>query len=168
MSDTIRRLLFPGKPDRPEILYEDLATDDLQLVLTRYNYGSAYVGRLPCWFFSIYNQDRDLMGMCDLRWGWAEEIAYAGHIGYRIFPSYRGHGYAQAAARLLLGFAYRLKMETVLITCDPDNAPSRRTLENLKGRFDGIAEVPRGTPAWRSGDREKCQFWYKTANYKLD
>lgn len=167
MSDTIKRLFFHDKPDQPDVLYEDLATDNLQLRLIKYAYGSAYVGRLPCWFFSIYNYDGDLMGACDLRCGWSPEIAYAGHIGYRIFPPFRGHGYAQEAARLLLGLAHRLKMETVIITCDPDNHPSRRTLENLQGHFDGIAQVPRNTPAWRSGDREKCQFWYKTANYPI-
>ncbi len=152
----------------PQVCHDDLSDGVLYLRLRRYGRGSDYVGKLPCWFFSMVRTSDDrVVGLCDLRVGWSEEIAYAGQIGYRVFKAYRGHGYAERASRLLLAFAARIDMEEILITCNPDNLPSRRTLERLDGRFSGIVQVPRGTPAWQAGDREKCQFYYHSSDYPL-
>lgn len=156
-----------GLPPR-DIPYKDLHDDEIELVLRHYGPGSDYVGGLPSWQFAIRRLgERRNVGMCDLRVGWSDEILYAGHIGYRILLPYRGHGYAERASRLLLALAERVGMEEVLITCDPDNAPSRRTLEKLNGRFEGIVTVPEKTVAYELGDREKCLFYYESAAFAL-
>lgn len=169
MRDALRRLFNGEFGDKmPQVRYDDLSDGIVQLRLRRYGSGSDYVGGLPCWFFSMVRvSDGRFVGLCDLRVGWREEIAYAGQIGYRVFLPYRGNGYAERASRLLLAFADRIGMTEILITCNPDNLPSRRTLERLNGRFSGIVQVPKDTPAWEAGDREKCQFYYQSGDYPL-
>ena len=80
-----------------------LCDGEIRLLLRQYQWGSAYVGGLPSYFFSIVDaQEMRLeLGRCDLRVGWHEELLYAGHIGYRVHTPYRGHHYAAKASRLL-------------------------------------------------------------------
>lgn len=56
-------------------------------------------------------------------------LAQGGHIGYSIRPSYRRRGHASAALGLGLREAAALGIDTALVTCDNDNAASRRTIE---------------------------------------
>ena len=98
-----------------------LTDGEIRLVLRQYQWGSEYVGRLPCYFFSIVPEGgmRAELGRCDLRMGMHDEIYFAGHIGYRIYRQYRGHHYAEKASRLLLHFANELGMEEVIIPPHP-------------------------------------------------
>lgn len=164
---SIFRYFTLGLPPR-DIYYDDLTDGVIELSLRHYGPGSDYVGGLPSWQFVIRRKgERRTIGLCDLRVGWEDAILYAGHIGYRILLPYRGHGYAERAARLLLALADRIGMEEVLITCDPDNAPSRRTLEKLQGRYEGIIDIPEGTVAYSTGERQKCLFYYDPAAFAL-
>ena len=52
-----------------------------------------------------------------------------GHIGYSIRPSYRRRGYGHRILQLALEKCGDLGMERVLVTCDEDNAASRRIIE---------------------------------------
>lgn len=144
-----------------------LCDGEIRLLLRQYQWGSAYVGGLPSYFFSIVDaQEMRLeLGRCDLRVGWHEELLYAGHIGYRVHTPYRGHHYAAKASRLLLHFAGELGLEECIITCDPNNVPSRRTLEGLGGELRATVEVPRASACYAAGDRAKCQFYYRTADF---
>ena len=65
---------------------------------------------------------------------------YGGHIGYGVRPSARGIGVASAALRASLPHARALGLERVLLTCDEDNAASRRTIERCGGVFDRMAD----------------------------
>jgi predicted acetyltransferase len=64
-----------------------------------------------------------------------------GHIGFEVAAAHRGRGYARLAC-LALAPHVRHFMPTALITCDPDNAASRRTIERLGARFLGEFAVP--------------------------
>lgn len=168
IEDSLRRFMTRFQAlDKSTVDVPTLNDGIIELKLISYQKGSEYVGYLPSYFFSI-RQAKDTrieVGRCDLRVGMSPEIPYAGHIGYRVWVSQRGRGYAGKASRLLMAFAHQLGMEEVLITCDPDNIPSRRTLEKLNGRFDGVVAVPESSPCFEAGDREKCQFWYQTKDF---
>lgn len=56
-----------------------------------------------------------------------------GHIGYSVRPSARRRGHASRALALGVQRAAVLGIERVLVTCDVDNEPSRRTIERNGG-----------------------------------
>lgn len=144
-----------------------LTDGEIQLLIRQYHWGSPYVGGLPSYFFKIVpvKEMRQELGHCDLRVGTHAEIAYSGNIGYRVYRPHRGHHYALKASRLMLHFAYELGMEECLITCNPDNMASRRTLEQLGGELVATVDVPPDSACYKAGDRVKCQFLFKTADY---
>ena len=82
------------------------------------------------------------MGRCALRIGYNDSLYYVGHIGYSVYEKYRGHHYAAKACKLLFLLAKKHNMSYLYITCNPDNIPSRKTLEYLKGELLEIAELP--------------------------
>ena len=67
-------------------------------------------------------------GRCDIRFTDNELIFYAGHIGYMVYPDYRGRHYAEKACRLLARVA--------LANRRPDIAWAY-----LKGTFAGILSI---------------------------
>jgi predicted acetyltransferase len=83
---------------------------------------------------------------------------YYGHIGYHVYPPVRGNHYAERACRLLLPLCRRHGLPTLWITCNPDNAASRRTCERLGMNFVGIVPVPESDPLYARGEREKCRY----------
>jgi tagatose 1,6-diphosphate aldolase len=85
-------------------------------------------------------------------------IMYEGHIGYRVFPEHRGHRYAARACRLLLPLARRHGLETIWITCDPDNIASRRTCEVAGAGLVEIVDVPERSDMYQTGERQKCRY----------
>lgn len=111
--------------------------------------------------FDIYLHDTGIRaGLCDLRLGMNEELYYAGNIGYRIFPGERGHGYAYEACRILFDIARSRGMTELIITCSPDNIPSRRTLEKLGGTLLETANVPEDHWLYQRGEKVKNIYRY--------
>lgn len=59
-----------------------------------------------------------------------------GHIGYSVRPSRRREGHAGRALGLALKQARGLGLDRVLLTCDHDNEPSRRTIVSNGGVYE--------------------------------
>ena len=98
-------------------------------------------------------------GNVSLRVGNAWDILlYLGHIGYGVNPSFRGHRYAERATRLVLPLARAHGLETLWITCNPDNHPSRRTCERLGAEMVEIVPVPSDYFLYHIGERWKCRY----------
>jgi len=83
---------------------------------------------------------------------------YLGHIGYTVYPAFRGRHYAERSCRLLLPLARRHGMSELWITCNPDNAPSRRTCERLGAVFVDIVPLPPDHYLYLRGERFKCRY----------
>ena len=113
----------------------------------------------PALHFDILDRTGTQVGGCNLRLGHSGALYYAGNIGYRIDEPYRGRHYAGKACRLLFQLAKRHGMEYVIITCGPDNHPSRKTCEWLGGELLEIAELPEDSEQRRlTGDAHRCVF----------
>jgi predicted acetyltransferase len=89
--------------------------------------------------------DGEFCGSVSLRWQAGtmelpEEIL--GHIGYNVVPWKRGLGYARAALAQMLQIARAEGFPYVELTCDPDNAASRRVIEGNGGIL--VANFRRG------------------------
>ena len=112
------------------------------------------------YFDILSNSPWRKMGYCDLRMGMNPELKYLGQVGYHIEEKFRGHHYAYKACVLLFEVAKQQGMESLLITCNPDNIPSRKTLEALGGTLLEIADVPKDHVCFQNGETQKCLFLY--------
>ena len=113
-----------------------------------------------CFEMTLHNQWQ-AFGRIDLRLGYNENIYYGGNIGYGIQQAFRGHGYAREACAMLQPLIRRHGMRRVIITCRPDNLPSRKTCENLGAQLVRYLPLPDHNELYRQGDREECLFhWF--------
>ena len=90
-------------------------------------------GRVPSSYRWILDADR-VVGTLALRHGLNPALLIVGgHIGYAVEPGSRRRGVATAAVRLALSMAAARGIDPLLITCDPDNMASARTIEKVGG-----------------------------------
>jgi predicted acetyltransferase len=137
-----------------------LIDDDLELVLVEKDPGDPSRGRVPAYRFKMIQVGQgEAVGRIELRIGGIPHILmYGGHIGYRVFEPHRGHRYAARACRLILPIARSHAMQTLWITCNPDNVPSRRTCELAGAELVEIVDLPEDTDMYRAGERQKCRY----------
>jgi tagatose 1,6-diphosphate aldolase len=100
-----------------------------------------------------------MAGSISLRLGHNENLDYyLGHIGYHVLPPARGRHFAERACRLLLPLARAHGHAMLWITCNPENAASRRTCERLGAEFVETVPVPASNALYSQGDRYKCRY----------
>lgn len=139
--------------------FEEIRGDGFRLVLEEKLPEDLVHGWVPSYRFTMRPlHGRAELGTIDIRIGDNENIYYAGHIGYRVHPPYRGHHMAEKACRLIVRIARAHGMNQVVITCNPDNLPSRRTIERLGARLESIVDIPPNNELYLYGDRQKCRF----------
>jgi predicted acetyltransferase len=101
---------------------------------------------------------RTRIGECDIRLGneGNEELYYAGEAGYRIGSGWRGHHYAYDACRIMMRiFRMEHHRHTMILTCSPDNIPSRCIIERLGGQFLEETDVPAWHWLYKRGEKQK-------------
>lgn len=70
-------------------------------------------------------------------------LQYGGHIGYCIRPSERRKGYAKEQLRLTLEKCREAGEAKVLVTCDPENTASEKTILANGGVLENeVEDVP--------------------------
>ena len=150
--------LFHKKEERIQGERVDLVVDKKVAASSENRY-------VPSVYYRIYlHGSAHEVGTCDLRVGMNRELYFAGNIGYNIRPSERGHSYAYEACRVMFEVAAReYGMNTLIITCSPDNMPSKHTLEKLNGKFLETAEVPSDHWLYKRGETIKNIYEYQIA-----
>jgi predicted acetyltransferase len=58
-----------------------------------------------------------------------------GHIGYTIDTAYRGYGYSYYALQIILELAKEHGYERIIVTCDPNNLRSIKSVLKAGGRM---------------------------------
>lgn len=140
-----------------EAKFTELTDDRVVLRFARIVPGDAVRGFVPFYHYRIWAAGEDV-GHINLRVGDTEHVRLcAGHVGFEIAPPYRGHRYALSACRALAPLARAIAAEH-LITCDPDNLPSHRTIERLGAAFLDEVVVPENDPHYLRGSRTKLRF----------
>lgn len=137
----------------------ELIDEDLELVLAgQYRIGPTDFAPIYRFKMMLVGRTRHI-GRIELRVrNTHHTLMYEGHIGYRVFPEHRGHRYAARACRLLLPLARCHGLETLWITCDPENIASRRTCELAGAELVEIVDVPEHMDMYRRGERQKCRY----------
>ncbi len=142
---------------------------EIDLVLSPRDVEDDECGITGGYTFYIYpSGKKEYAGYISLRLGESPALYYLGHIGYRVEEKYRGRHYALKACRLLEGFASRLNMESLVITADPDNIPSRKTCEELGCVLERIADVPKQFRFACPDSRQKCRYIWFTGKGKAE
>ena len=136
----------------------NLTFDQVTLRFVRMLPGDPAFGGVPAYHFRIWLADGLDVGHINFRVGETPHILVcAGHIGFEVRETCRGHHYALQACRAIAPFVRQL-YPAVTITCDPDNAASRRTIERLGAQFVDQVPVPPGDPQYLRGSREKRRY----------
>ncbi|MCL2670690.1 MAG: GNAT family N-acetyltransferase [Clostridiales bacterium] len=143
----------------PFLNTDNLRTDEIFLRLDRTAAANPERGWVPAYHFTVCRaSDAAELGFCDLRIGYTEGLYYGGHIGYTIYAPHRGYHYAAKACLLLFELARRHGMPYLYITCNPDNAASRRSCEYAGGSFVNVVDLPPDNDMYADGDRQKCVY----------
>ncbi|MSU00347.1 GNAT family N-acetyltransferase [Tissierella pigra] len=140
----------------------DLMDQEIFLQLNRTVDANADKRYVPAYIFRICRcSDGIEVGECDLRVGHNINTRFGGNIGYTIHEPYRGNHYAGKACLLLFKLARRHGLDTVIITCDPDNTASRKTCEYCGANLLEIVDVPDWHPMYKDGSRKTCRYEVK-------
>jgi RimJ/RimL family protein N-acetyltransferase len=95
----------------------------------------------------------ELLGGCQLRLC-EKQMA---ELSYWTFPQHRGHGFARRAAALVCRFAFdNLRVERIEAYVEPDNVASRRVVESVGFREEGIVRKREVT---RHGERRDMTLY---------
>lgn len=133
---------MPTPIDLLEMPPSDLAAGDGRLRLGEIVPGDASRDLVPYYHFRILTADDQDVGHINFRVGDTEHVRlFAGHIGFGISEPFRGRGLAEQACRAIAPFVRTIYVQVVL-TCDPDNGSSQRTIEKLGARFLEDVSVP--------------------------
>jgi len=138
----------------------ELIDSDLQLILEETRPADPAKGYAPEYRFKmVLAGQEEKIGGINLRIGDTERlIKYSGHVGYGVEPEHRGHHYAARSIRLTLPLARNHGLQTLWITCNPDNAASRRTCELAGAELIEIVDLPEDTDMYQRGKRQKCRY----------
>ena len=96
-------------------------------------------GHEQVWKITLHDERQEI-GQISYRDGESRCVYYYGHIGYHIDPPFRGQHFAYRACRLIEREIRLSGKTSVVITCDPDNAASRKTCRALGCVWE--SEVP--------------------------
>lgn len=77
---------------------------------------------------------KEVVGVVRIR---HQEVECAGHIGYDISPDYRNRGYGFQILKLALEKTINIGIEEVILTCNINNAASKKIIEKNGGKFLG-------------------------------
>lgn len=138
---------------------DKLIDDDLELVLVKKVPANKKKRYFPAYQFEMRNaKTEERIGDITLRVGNNTNTKYGGHIGYGVDEKFRGNHYAARSCKLLFPFAKQHGLNTVWITCNPENIPSRRTCELIGGKLIEIADLPKDNDEYKRGERKKCRY----------
>ena len=137
---------------------ETLSSGAVLLRFDRIVSGEPSRGFVPFYHFRILAAGGTDVGHINFRVGDTDHVQVsAGRIGYVVLEPFRGHGYAFQACRAIAPFV-RSVYGAVIITCDPDNHASRRTIERLGASFIEEVAVPVNDPHYQRGSPIKRRY----------
>ena len=114
----------------------------MELILDEFVHEHLLPGFTPYYIYHIQVDQKDV-GTIVFRLGNDQEHYYDGHIAYTVEKADRGHYYAYQACLLLREKITELGYDHVLITCDPDNLASKKTILRLGGQYLETKPIPK-------------------------
>jgi predicted acetyltransferase len=145
--------------------FDYLTDGEIDLVLEKKLGADAAKGYVQAYIYKICLHDlKEKIGIIDIRIGYNDNTKYVGHIGYEIDEKYRGNNFAAKACRVIKEVALGYKMDRVIITCNPENIPSRKTCEKIGAKFIEILDLPPNNETYLRGEKKKCVYEWTLNN----
>lgn len=120
---------------------------------------TAYDGIPTVYYDILLHDSKQKVGTIDLRLTVEGFMYYYGNIGYNVIEKYRGNNYAYYACMLLFKVAKKeFGLDTLLVTCSPDNIASKKTLEKLHGTLIAKVDVPEQHELYKLGEKRKYVY----------
>ncbi|MED0963843.1 GNAT family N-acetyltransferase [Bacillus paramycoides] len=140
--------------------FDNLTDGEIQLILMEHSQADDTKGYVPAYIFGIVTPSNmtNIMGKVVLRVGNNENTFYGGHIGYKVEKKFRGYNFASKACLLIREVALAHDMKKLLITCNPDNIPSRKTCEKIDAQLREIVDLPPNHDLYERGERQCCIY----------
>lgn len=136
----------------------NLESGSISLRFERILAGDLSRGLAPAYHFKIRNESGVEIGHINFRVGESSHVEMtAGHVGCALDPEHRGSGHAFHACMALVP-VIRRHYDRVILTADPENSASIRTIEKLGTRFIDEVTVPPDDPGYESGSRRKMRY----------
>lgn len=139
--------------------FDYLTDDEIDLRIEQKLAANEEKGYVPAYEYQI-----TLHGLIEpirrigIRIGYNENILYGGNIGYFINEEYRGNHYAAKACKIVNWVAEAHGMNKLIITCNPDNVPSKKTCERIGAKLKEIVDLPPHNEQYQEGERQKCIY----------
>ena len=143
--------------------YSVLTDGEIDIILSEKREGDAVKGRSPEYKFKILlHNSKTPIGHMNLRIGSDEKvIKYIGHIGYGIDEDYRGNKYSAKACNLIKQVAKENGLDSIIITCNPDNYASRNICESIGANLIEIKKKTKTSDAYSLSETKKCRYEWK-------
>ncbi len=85
--------------------------------------------------FLAENEEKELVGIINIRYELTPFYKDSGHIGYSVVPQHRRKGYATEMLRNVLELARQRGMTEVMLVCMADNTASKQTILRCGGQL---------------------------------
>lgn len=142
-------------PDPPRDI---LRHEDVLVQFLRLTEGNEEKGFAPGYHFRVLISESVDVGHVNIRVGNSEHVTRcAGHVGFEIHPEHRGKKYSSKACEALARFISDA-LGSVIITTDPDNVASVKTIERIGGVLMDEVDVPPTDPHYARGSRQKRRY----------
>ena len=139
--------------------FDYLTDKEIDLIIDEKVEGNEEKGYVPAYKYKIYkHKSNDIIGEIDIRIGNNQNTSFGGNIGYAIEEMFRGNGYASKACNLIKIVAKSHGVNSLFITCNPDNWASRKTCEKIGARFIELIVLPEDNEMYLAGEKQKCVF----------
>lgn len=105
-------------------------------------------------YYKIYLKEiNKQIGLCGIRLEKNNVNYFLGNIEYEIFPEYRGNNYSYSSCLILSSIAKDNNVDKLIITANPKNIASIKTIEKLGARFIEIGKIPKKNRLYQNGER---------------
>lgn len=138
-------------------LYE---TETIDLMKIKYvSCKEAYDHIATVYYEILLHKTNIVVGQIDLRLTMNDFMYYYGNVGYTIKKEYRGNHYALKACEMIKIIAKDVyNLSELIITCDPENIASFKTLEKLGCQYTETIDVPVTHELYWKGEKRKAVF----------
>ena len=136
----------------------ELSFQDVRIVFSNMTAGDPSKGFVPGYHFRIVDEQGEDVGHLNYRVGNTEHVRLAaGHLGFEINEAHRGNHFAAKACMALAPWLSEYS-DPILITVDPDNIGSVKTIERIGAEFIDTVDVPKGDPHYLRGSFRKRRY----------